>query len=176
MDFWIAELPILHWKTAQEQNTRQFTIEKSDDGINYSAIGTVLAAGNSSIEKMYVYTDNNTGSLSAFYRILETDIDGKKNYSAVNKLVCGNLRDDISVWPSPVEQTLFVRISTNQASAATIRLFNNQGAMVYTGQHALLKGSNQLEITMSRLAAGIYHMDVQSNVGKNRQSLRLVKQ
>lgn len=41
----------IHWTTASESNNDFFTIEKSDDGANFHAIGTVKGAGNSTTAK-----------------------------------------------------------------------------------------------------------------------------
>jgi len=166
----------LTWKTAQEQNANDFQVEKSDDGIRFSTIGSVPASGNSSTEKTYGFTDNSSSSGSVFYRIAETDFDGKKSYTAVNSVQCGSLRDDLRVWPNPVGPTLFVNISATHASPVTIRLFDNKGALVYIQHNALLKGSNQLDINMSNLVSGVYSMAVEWNEGKIQKLIKLVKQ
>jgi hypothetical protein len=40
---------VLQWATASEQNTLDFIVERSPDGQHYTSIGTVGAAGNSSV-------------------------------------------------------------------------------------------------------------------------------
>src|SRR5581483_7502813 len=48
---------LLQWQTAQEQNTRDFTNERSTDGQTYSPVGTVDAAGNSTSVQIYSFAD-----------------------------------------------------------------------------------------------------------------------
>ena len=64
------------WKTASEQNSSHFAIQRSENGNNWTNIGTVPAAGNSSSERSYSFTDYTPLSFPAFYRIAEFDIDG----------------------------------------------------------------------------------------------------
>lgn len=166
----------LIWKTAQEINTQQFVVERSDNGITFQAVATLAAAGNSATEKTYSYTDNNILPGAIFYRVLETDLDGKKNYSSISKLTCGDMRNGASVWPNPVTQAAFLSINALQPSTAIARVFNNQGGLVYTGHYAILKGSNQLQIDMSRFATGLYTIEVVWNGRNSREHLQLIKQ
>jgi len=86
----------LQWQTASEQNSKEFIVERSGDGSVYSAIGTVTAAGNSTVEQRYAFTDENPETGNNFYRLKQVDIDGKFSYSTVvrvsfaaaNKLTC----------------------------------------------------------------------------------------
>jgi hypothetical protein len=41
----------LQWETAQESNSSHFTVEHSVNGTDWTAVGTVKAAGNSSTAK-----------------------------------------------------------------------------------------------------------------------------
>ena len=71
---------LLTWKTAQEQNSRHFNIEKSFNGNSWSAIADITAAGNSETERAYSYVDSK-GLQDNFYRIAEYDLDDKVQYS-----------------------------------------------------------------------------------------------
>ena len=49
---------LLKWKTAQEQNSDRFEIERSADGRNFNTIGNVAATGNTNSIRNYSFTDN----------------------------------------------------------------------------------------------------------------------
>ena len=71
---------ILSWKTDQENNLAFFEIEKSSDGRNFSAIGTVNFLGNHA----YTFTDNSAFVADKnYYRIKLTDKDGRITYSSI---------------------------------------------------------------------------------------------
>ncbi len=47
---------VLNWTTAAETNNAYFSIERSEDGAVWEAIGTVKSAGNSSVNQNYSFT------------------------------------------------------------------------------------------------------------------------
>jgi hypothetical protein len=166
----------LTWKTAQEQNSASFQVQRSDDGIHFTTIGTEPAAGNSSIEKTYFYTDNTTSFGTSYYRIAETGIDGRLQYTGTNKVQCGAITDELKIWPNPVQQALFINITAMSASPASIKIFDNKGALVRIEHANLLRGNNMLSIDMSRLASGNYNMAVEWNNGVAHKTMKLTKQ
>jgi Secretion system C-terminal sorting domain len=141
---------LLTWKTAQEQNSRHFNIERSADGVNWMVIGNLPAAGNSSNERSYSFTDN-TPAQNNFYRIAEYDLDGRVQYTSTLKPSC-NTTDVFSVWPNPVNSTVFISIITHSESQATIRIFDSKGALVKVQKATVLRGSNQLSADVKSLA------------------------
>jgi hypothetical protein len=77
---------LLQWQTATEQNSKSFVIERSADGNNFVAIGTVRAAGNSNISKSYRYEDAAPLKGNNYYRLQQTDADGKSAYSDIRQV------------------------------------------------------------------------------------------
>ena len=71
----------LLWTTASEKNNDYFSIEKTIDGVNFENIGNVKGAENSIYSNSYKLTDNNIESILNYYRLVQTDFDGKKTYS-----------------------------------------------------------------------------------------------
>lgn len=65
------------WATATEENNDYFTIERSIDGISFLPIGTLKGAGNSSTEKKYFFIDSDPVIGISYYRLKQTDYDGK---------------------------------------------------------------------------------------------------
>ncbi|RYE18475.1 MAG: hypothetical protein EOP51_21880, partial [Sphingobacteriales bacterium] len=80
-----GEKVLLQWKTNNEINANRFVILHGNDGIHFTAIGTVQAAGNSSTLQRYSFTHNAPLPQVNFYRIEQQDFDGKKNYSDIRK-------------------------------------------------------------------------------------------
>ncbi len=66
---------LLQWKTAQEENTREFLVQRSPDGTAFGTIGTVSAAGNSSIMLDYSFVDGSPVPGNNYYRLEEVDQD-----------------------------------------------------------------------------------------------------
>lgn len=81
---------LLTWATASEFNTHEFSIERSAAptppsggwGVGWEAIGSLPAAGFSSEEKNYVFSDESPLP-KAYYRLKMSDLDGRKEFSPV---------------------------------------------------------------------------------------------
>lgn len=65
---------VLSWATSQEINNRNFVIEKSADGSNYSQLAVIPVKGNTN-GSTYSYTDE-AFSNTAYYRLIQADLDG----------------------------------------------------------------------------------------------------
>lgn len=74
---------VLSWATATETNNSLFTIERGDAIDNFSAIGFLNGAGNSTSIKNYQYTDSSPFKADNYYRIKQTDYDGNFTYSKI---------------------------------------------------------------------------------------------
>lgn len=143
------EKVLLNWSTANEQNTRDFTVQHSTDGTNWYAIGTVAAAGNSSTERKYSFTHATPVKGNNFYRIMQTDIDNRKTYSVIRKLLSGKPDASITVLGNPVTNDQLVLL-VNEAQ--TISLLTTDGKLVW--QKQCTAGMQSLDV--SSLPSGIY--------------------
>jgi hypothetical protein len=73
----------LVWSTASEDNNDYFTIEKTIDGIIYDQIVIIDGAGSSHSQLHYEYFDLNILNIVNYYRLKQTDYDGKFVYSPI---------------------------------------------------------------------------------------------
>ena len=162
----ITNSVLLDWSTSYEINSQYFDIERSADGIVFNKIGTVNAAGNSSITHNYSFTD--AAALEHnYYRLKQVDIDGKFEYSKViiidNKNYGGNFR----VINNPFTDVLDIDFGKVQAGKTDIRLLDVTGKEIY---HTVndISGLSRLHINLSgrNLSAGIYLLQVNTNHGQ----------
>jgi hypothetical protein len=155
---------LLSWKTAQEQNSSHFTVEKKTTISDWTATGTIPAAGNSINERSYSFTDN-TVTTGSYYRIAQFDIDGRVQYSSIIPLSCDG-QDGLKVWPNPFTDVLFVNIVSGSRSPVSIRVYDIKGALVSAKQVNILPGSNQFSIDLKALSNGAYQLVIQWNDGQ----------
>ncbi|MFN3405034.1 MAG: M12 family metallo-peptidase [Cytophagaceae bacterium] len=110
----------LSWNTISEVNTSHFEVEKSEDGITFQKIAHVLAAGNFSGMKSYMYMDvyftNNS-----FYRLKMVDKDGTYTYSNVVHQLIDDF-DNVMIYPQPVSsgETFFINVQVDQTADVTL--------------------------------------------------------
>jgi hypothetical protein len=68
---------ILEWITYSEINNDYFSVESSFDAISFNLIGKIDGIGNSIEQKKYNFIDLNPYSDITYYRLIQTDYDGK---------------------------------------------------------------------------------------------------
>lgn len=165
---------ILAWKTAQEQNTSHFDIERSNDGIHWLVIGHLPASGNSSGEKSYLFTDNNPLQ-NANYRVAEYDVDGRIQYTSIIRSLC-NRTESFNMWPNPHHEMIFLNINTANESQAIVKIFDSRGVLVKLQKSTVLAGSNQLRIDTRTLPNGVYTLYADWNNGQIQKTKQIIKQ
>lgn len=70
---------LLAWKTATEENTDRFELLHSTDGINFTLLAAIKAAGNSQTESDYLFEDIAPTAGLSYYQLQGIDIDGKQH-------------------------------------------------------------------------------------------------
>ena len=141
----------LNWSTASEQNSRDFIIQHSTNGSSYNNIGSINAAGNSTVIQQYSFVHTGPVTGTNYYRILQQDIDGRSAYSKVVSVIYASQSRQIIVYPNPVTGG---RLNLQLTDATTIHLYNSNGELIMSRK--LLAGTQQLN--MSTLAKGIYQL------------------
>jgi Zn-dependent metalloprotease len=146
------------WKTATEENSSNFIIERSADGINFSAIGTMAAAGNSTAERNYGFTDNAPLAGNNYYRLRAVDMDGSADYSRI-ALVVFDKHNSLQLFPNPVKDELTIK---NVFSSGTVYIYDVNGKQVYMQQ---VSGTNSsgAKISIGNLPQGIYVVKLDAN-------------
>ncbi|MEK6482076.1 hypothetical protein WJR50_31335 [Catalinimonas sp. 4WD22] len=153
----------LHWGTAWENNNDYFEIERSADGKNFMSIGKVAGAGNSTIEQQYQFVDKNPLLGSAYYRLRQTDFDGKYTHS---KIVLLNFYPEseyyASISPNPVEggKTVLQLGGLKAGTVVQVSLVHTSGKIVHQMKwNADHTGMIEKEISgLDRLASGVYSL------------------
>lgn len=164
------------WTTAQEQNSSRFDVEKSTDGTEWQTIGHLAAAGNSNSPTNYSYTDGNTTSSTAFYRIAEFDIDGSSTYSTTARANCGIAGEDATIYPNPVRDIFRILLNTPAASQMKIEIYNAAGAKTLTQIAALNAGANSISVDMQSLPPGLYFLNLQWEHSQRTKIMKVVKE
>jgi hypothetical protein len=76
----------LQWQTASESNNDFFSVMRSKDAVGWEQAVRVAGAGNSTSLKSYEATDGNPHPGVSFYRLKQTDFNGRTTYSQTVKL------------------------------------------------------------------------------------------
>ena len=145
----------------------------SNDGTNYVPVENTNVADhswrkfafrvsdyvtvNSTISIRFVAEDANAGSLVealmddfSLYSQKATGIDEIKDFSTV------------TLWPNPAVDKLKVQLVLNQSGKYTMHVLDNLGKEIFNFNQQLVRGEQTIEVPVSKLANGIYQMQIQS--------------
>jgi hypothetical protein len=148
----------ISWATATETNTNNFEIEWSSDGISFSKIGTVAAAGNSSIVRNYNFNHNNPTTGFNYYRIKQIDLNGTFKYSVMVKVLNNKNIKQTIIAPNPVVDVLTI-IEPKYLLVRVIAVYDTKGVLVL--QKTINTQEQVYSIPVSTLAQGNYVIKVQ---------------
>jgi hypothetical protein len=173
---------ILKWKTANEQNSDFFLIERSQDGQTFTAIDRVAAAGNSGLPRNYIFTDKNpkVGRQSKIvYRLKQVDKDQNYFYSEIVSVRLTTSKIFMEALTPNVIRTsesTIVRVSVPSPTLFNIILTDVTGKKVFSTRYYAQDGYNSIAIPSSAYnnASGTYFIYIQS--GDFRQTERLIVQ
>ena len=165
-----AKKLIFNWATASEQNNDYYTIDGSNDGVDFNKIAIIKGAGNSNSVNEYSYILE--GNFFKFYRLKQTDFDGKFSYSEIISLSCNsNSRfNNISVFPNPASNNLTLNfgIEINTKLHLTIKdmLGRTTKEILYDA-----KEISFMNISLEDLNKGIYFLQIEDLTNNRTASL-----
>ena len=139
-----------------------FTVEKSANGLDFEAIGTVDGAGNSSTVHSYSFTDEfSTLQLSNFplvyYRLKQIDYDGKYQYSNVISVdLTGDENNLLTVFPNAASDKINLEVFSVEAGIANVEIIDAIGRVLVFNTHPINSGKNYIPVSIINLSKGLY--------------------
>lgn len=147
------------WNVLTEINTEKYIIERSDNGSNFYAVGSLTAIN----APKYSFVDNTPlNNLVGYYRIKAVDKDGTIGYSNVVKIGGKQTATDIAIAPNPVKGgQLNVQLSNFVKGSYTFALYDATGKQVFNKVIAVdaANGAETLQLP-STVANGVYQLQV----------------
>ena len=100
----------MNWQTSNEENLKNYVVEKSTDARTFSQLTVVNANDNTGINN-YTATDMNPANGVNYYRLKQIDEDWNFTYSDIRSV---NFGDNFKVFISPNPATNNIKIYTDQ--------------------------------------------------------------
>jgi hypothetical protein len=146
------------WKTASESNSDYFVLERSRDGIHWTEITELKAAGTSNKENHYTHYDLGAGRyFEGYYQLTQVDYDGKfKIYDPVSVQCNKEAEYQVAVYPNPVTDKMLVTVYSLKPSHIEIDLTNLSGQILTQREFELKKGMNVFEFDLASYKKGLY--------------------
>lgn len=146
------------WNVENEYQLQQYTIEGSEDGIHFAALGNVAAAtvngsGDYSFEHIFNIKEQ------FYYRIKCIDIDGTFKYSKI-VVVRQTKERKISIFPNPAHSFVTVEFFAVRNEIIKLTLLDVTGKQVSDYTIKALQGSNSSNLNLLHHVnnKGIYYL------------------
>ncbi len=143
----------LTWRTASETNNRGFYVERSADAVNWSDIGFVDGNATTSQVQDYHFTDETPGKGPNYYRLRQTDFDGKTEHSRIQGVTFGNSMAELIVW---ADENRHAYIKTEE---------NVEEVTVFDLSGRALTSSLQTQLDLSKATPGILLVRIKTQNG-----------
>ncbi|MTB49907.1 T9SS type A sorting domain-containing protein [Lewinella sp. W8] len=161
-----AGTALLHWSTISEVNSDYFWVERSGDGMSFTPIGSVRAAGNSTGIREYMWLDESPIAGQNYYRLRQVDTDGTFSLSAILNWSQNSEFTELVAFPNPFTDWISLR-----AVRADYRLLDLNGREIQSWK-ILQPGTVSWDLT--ELPPGLYF--IEETQAKQRRTVRLIKQ
>lgn len=119
----------LIWKTAQEENFKQYEIERSSDLLNFKKIGVVFGTG----ETTYTFNDLLPQYGNNYYRLKMVDKDGSFSYSKIKSVeIASEAKLSIGPNPSSDGRVTFSFVGVKNKPSMSLSITNAMGLLTKT--------------------------------------------
>ena len=156
---------MLTWSTHAEVDHERFIIEKSENGIDFSEIGTVTGGGTTENVKDYNFLHIYPSENRLYYRLREIDFNGVISYSDI--VVFENKEPSlvhvVRLSDAFANESFSVKLDSYTEGLFQYNLKNWQGDQLDSQELILANGLNDINIDVKDLKTGIYKLDLVLN-------------
>lgn len=155
----------ISWSTASEHNSSHFEVLKSTDGVNWTNIAVVAAAGNSTSHLNYGIVDWEKSIGMTYYKLMQYDIDGETKEYGPLSTNCFSLEGiTLSSYPNPSGNAFFMELESSEELSTEIIITDAQGKVVNIKRVEVSKGSTVYSYEDLNLLPGIYYIQITSDL------------
>lgn len=159
---------VVKWTTEQEQQVSHFDVERSQDGVTWVTAIARVPATNQSTQQAYQQTDPSRYSGLLYYRIRQTDLDGRFTLSRTVRVEADASMTLLQVQPNPASNWFSVA-GVAADKIGTVAVYNISGALV-----KIWKGF-QAKYALPAVTAGSYYVRITLTTGATETRKLLVK-
>jgi hypothetical protein len=141
----------LQWRV-NEQQVNTYSIEKSKDGNRFTTVSTITSKGNGI--NNYSFTDETVENGTNWYRIKQTDFDGRFTYSRILQLTSTAV-SSIKLYPNPSADQLILSVDRKKVGKQAI-------ITTATGKQLQIINisSEVMSVNISGFPAGMYILKI----------------
>ena len=146
----------ISWRNANELNSAYYEIERAQDGVSFTKIGSMpkhIIASDTS----YAFSDISPRNGINFYRLKVIKTNGGFTYSDIIAVRFNNPPVTIvSIYPNPVTDWLSIVCNAIETTPVNCAIYNSVGRLVKSLSVAFTPGVNTITADVAALPAGTY--------------------
>ncbi len=152
----------LVWETASEQNNDYFTVERSFDGRNFSPVAQIPGSGNTLSPRAYRWELAQAHNKLLYYRLRQTDYDGKYEYIGLVSVYPLNDYNDVQIFPNPVAAGDEIRIDLGYEAESSYEMCGFDGRIARSGTF-----KNSTILSTAGITPGVYVLAIYNGSQKS---------
>ncbi len=149
---------MLTWSTSLEENTATFMIEKSENGLDFTNIGSTPCTGNSKRIKEYNFLDVMATTEFVYYRLKQIDVDGSFSFTdvvKVKKTVSNNFM--IARMSSPNASNEFTAtVDAFKEGVLRYELRDLENTVLFSSMMPIQNGLTDVTVSLADLKPNVY--------------------
>ncbi len=154
----------LNWSTSVEIDNDYFSVEKSYDLINFIEIADISGAGNSNHVIHYSHIDKDVHSSDKmYYRIKQTDFDGKTKYSEILSVTCKDNNINVYAFVDASSGNIVLKTFGIVEDDCIVYMIDYTGRTVIQKSLSLKNLENNIIFTNKGISAGLYNIVLQTS-------------
>jgi hypothetical protein len=163
----------IKWTTTAESSNKLFTLEKSNNGAAFEILAEIQPAmAGSAARNEYQFTDRQPASGKTYYRLRQTDWNGRSVYLTTIIADCST-RSAPAAFPNPVGRQL--QIAANRSyRTVKLELLTAAGVLLAQTRHDTYIG-NILTVPAQQWSPGVYLLRLTVNDG-TAEIIKIIKQ
>jgi hypothetical protein len=156
----------LDWATDTEYNNKGFEIQRSLNGTDWTTIGFVGGAGNSTVLMKYEFTDKNLATGKYYYRLKQVAFNNRIQYSNVINITLNSI-SEFSLeqnYPNPFTGQTTIAYAVPKATNVRLIIYDVQGRTIKVIDEGMkTSGRYTVDIQAGQMVRGIYYYRMEAD-------------
>ncbi len=168
-----GEEVLLNWSAVQDQDAGHFEILRSGADVELRPISIVPAEAGAHVLQEYMLVDERPIAGMNIYRLDMLLEDGTRIHGPLRSVMVGPTP---TVHPNPAREQITVVHQFNADDMVMLLLRDPYGRKVVQKQHAVVPGTNSMEIPIRHLSSGLYFLELMPVGGQRIFSAPVLKE
>jgi len=157
-----ANLVSLSWQTYDEKNNQFFSLERSTDLENWQVVSTISPQKQKMVNKNYLFNDEQPYFGKSYYRLKQTDIDGRFSYSDIEIVtITPDSQNKLVAFPNPTID--FVEVALNKKELSQLKVLNLSGEDFTKNIKISFTENGYASLDFTNAPAGVYVISTNTN-------------